>query len=63
MNIGREKASPDDRKVVGAFLLEKMPSVSEKQRGFMCSEYGRKKKGKRGKTKMSRRQLRDFCKR
>jgi len=39
-----------------------MPAESPAQQRFMCSEYGRKKRGKRTKTKMSKRQLREFCK-
>lgn len=39
----------------------KNPSVSERQRLFMCSDYGRLKRGKRTKTGMSREQLRDYC--
>jgi uncharacterized protein YneF (UPF0154 family) len=37
------------------------PSVSAKQQRFMCAEYGRKKAGKKTRTEMSARQLKDFC--
>ena len=37
------------------------PSVSKKQQWFMCAEYGRKKAGKKTRTSMSKRQLREFC--
>lgn len=38
-----------------------MPAVSKRQQKFMCMEYGRKKAGKKTRTEMSKRQLRDFC--
>ena len=37
------------------------PSVSKKQQRFMCAEYGRKKRGKKTRTGMNKRQLREFC--
>ena len=37
------------------------PAVSEKQRKFMCAELGRKRAGKRIRTRMTETQLRDFC--
>lgn len=39
-----------------------MPAKTEKQRKFMGAELARKRKGKRTKTKMSEKQLRDFVK-
>lgn len=39
-----------------------MPSVSEKQRKFMGAELGRKRAGKKTKTRMSESSLRDFAK-
>lgn len=38
-----------------------MPSVSEKQRRFMGAELARKRKGKKTKTGMSTKQLREFA--
>lgn len=38
------------------------PAKSERQRRFMCMELGRKRVGKRTKTKMTEKQLKDFCK-
>ncbi len=38
-----------------------MPAVSEKQRKFMVIELARKRKGKKTKTKMTEKQLRDFA--
>lgn len=43
-------------------MRKKNPSYTERQRRFMCAEYGRKKAHKRTKTKMTLRQLRDMCK-
>lgn len=40
-----------------------MPAVSEKQRRFMGAEYGRKKAGKKTKTGMSAKQLKEYMKR
>lgn len=37
------------------------PSVSERQRRFMCAELGRLRAGKKRKTRMTEKQLRDFC--
>ena len=37
------------------------PSYTEKQRRFMCAEYGRKKAGKRTRTGMREEDVRDFC--
>jgi hypothetical protein len=37
------------------------PAVSERQRRFMCAELGRLRAGKRTKTRMTEKQLRDFC--
>jgi len=39
-----------------------MPAKSEKQRKFMGAELGRKRAGKKTKTGMSEKQLRDFAK-
>ena len=39
-----------------------MPSVSEKQRRFMRMELAKKRAGKKGKTKMTVKQLREFAK-
>ena len=38
-----------------------MPSVSRKQQKFMGAELARKRAGKKTKTKMSIKQLRDFA--
>lgn len=38
-----------------------MPSTTEKQRRFMGAELARKRKGKKTRTGMSERQLRDFA--
>jgi len=38
------------------------PIVSKKQRGFMGAEYARKKAGKKGKTKMSKAELKRHLK-
>jgi hypothetical protein len=38
-----------------------MPAVSEKQRKFMGAELARKRSGKKTKTGMSEKQLRDFA--
>jgi hypothetical protein len=38
-----------------------MPSVSERQRRFMGADYARAKAGKKTRTGMSKRQLRDFA--
>ena len=38
------------------------PIVSKKQRGFFGAEYARKKKGKKGKTKMSKTELKRHLK-
>jgi len=38
-----------------------MPSVSEKQMGFMGAELNRKRKGKKTRTGMSETQLREFA--
>lgn len=40
----------------------KNPSSTERQRRFMCAEYGRRKAGEKTKTGMSKRQLRGYCK-
>lgn len=40
----------------------KNPSSTERQRRFMCAEYGRKKAGKKTRTGMTKRQLKEFCK-
>ena len=37
------------------------PSSTERQRKFMCADYGRKKAGKTTQTTMSKRQLREYC--
>lgn len=37
------------------------PSTSRRQQRFMCAEYGRKRRGQRTKTGMSRGQLKEFC--
>jgi Protein of unknown function (DUF5661) len=37
------------------------PAVSERQRRFMCSDLGRLRSGKRTRTTMTERQLRDYC--
>ena len=39
-----------------------MPSKSEKQRKFMAIELQKKRAGKKTKTKMTEKQLRDFAK-
>lgn len=39
-----------------------MPAKSERQRKMMCADLGRAKSGKKTKTGMSQKQLRDFCK-
>ena len=39
-----------------------MPAKSEKQRKFMGAELGRKEAGKKTKTGMSKKQLKDFAK-
>lgn len=39
------------------------PSTSRRQQRFMCAEYGRKRRGQRTKTGMSRGQLKEFCQR
>ena len=39
-----------------------MPAKSEKQRRFMGAELGRKRSGKKTRTKMTAKQLRDFAK-
>ena len=39
------------------------PSVARRQQRFMCAEYGRKRRGQRTKTGMSRGQLKEFCQR
>ena len=39
-----------------------MPAKSAKQRRFMGAELGRKREGKKTKTGMSEKQLRDFAK-
>ena len=38
-----------------------MPAVSEKQRRFMGAELNRKRKGKKTRTKMSEKQLKDYA--
>jgi hypothetical protein len=38
-----------------------MPAKSERQRKFMCSELGRKRRGKKTRTGMSEAQLKEFC--
>ena len=38
------------------------PIVSKKQQGFFGAEYGRKKAGKKGKTKMSKAELKKHLK-
>jgi len=40
-----------------------MPAKSEKQRKFMGAELARKRKGKKTKTGMTEKQLRDFARR
>jgi len=40
----------------------KNPSSTARQRRFMCAEYGRKKAGKKTRTRMTKAQLRDYCK-
>lgn len=42
--------------------VKKNPAYSERQRRFMCAELGRKRSGKRTITKMTERQLSDYCK-
>jgi hypothetical protein len=42
--------------------FKKNPAYSERQRLFMCAELGRKRSGKRTITKMTERQLSDYCK-
>ena len=39
-----------------------MPAKSEKQRRFMGAELGRKREGRKTRTGMSKKQLRDFAK-
>lgn len=39
-----------------------MPSTTERQRRFLGAELGRKRAGKKTKTKMTERQLEDFAK-
>jgi hypothetical protein len=39
----------------------KNPSSTEKQRRFMCADYGRLKRGEKTVTGMSKKQLREFC--
>lgn len=38
-----------------------MPAVSEKQRRFMGAELKRKRQGKKTKTRMTKKQLKDFA--
>lgn len=40
----------------------KNPSSTARQRRFMCAEYGRKNAGKNTRTGMTKRQLKDYCK-
>lgn len=42
--------------------MARNPSSTERQRRFMCAEYGRKKAGKKTTTGMTKAQLREFCK-
>jgi excinuclease UvrABC nuclease subunit len=44
-----------------AYGYHSNPAKSEKQRRFMCADLGRLRSGKKTKTRMSERQLRDFC--
>ena len=39
-----------------------MPAKSEKQRRFMAADYARKRAGKKTKTGMSKKQLREYAK-
>lgn len=48
--------------MAGKHCKKHTPITSEKQRGFFGAEYARKKKGKRGKTKMSKAVLRRHLK-
>jgi len=41
---------------------EVMPSVSERQRKFMGAELARKRKGKKTRTGMTEKQLREYAK-
>lgn len=41
---------------------ERMPAKTEKQRKFMGAELARKRAGKKTKTKMSEKKLREFAK-
>ena len=41
--------------------MSKNPAVSERQRKFMCAELGRFRAGKKTRTGMSERSLKDFC--
>ena len=43
-------------------MAQRNPSYTERQRRFMCAEYGRKKAGKRTRTHMTKAQLREYCK-
>lgn len=40
---------------------EQNPADTERQRRFMCAEYGRKKRGEKTRTGMTRTQLREYC--
>lgn len=47
--------------LVNTYKFKKNPASTERQRKFMCAELGRKRAGKRTKTKMTDTQLSDFC--
>jgi hypothetical protein len=53
-----ERARSDLRNLRG---YRENPATSERQRRFMCAELGRLRAGKKTQTKMTERQLRDFC--
>jgi hypothetical protein len=38
-----------------------MPAKNEKQRKLMCADLGRKRRGKKTRTGMSEKQLREYC--
>jgi uncharacterized protein YneF (UPF0154 family) len=49
------------KEAYGEFGYQENPATSERQRRFMCAELGRLRAGKKTRTSMSDRQLRDFC--
>lgn len=59
--IAMDHLAEDPQYYVKLAKMEGNPSITRRQQHFMCADYGRKKRGQRTRTGMSKRQLREYC--